>query len=459
MKPGDSLELTCTPTFVRGAAAGAGAEPKPGVAWLQDASAVNFGAGELPTPVPVRAEHAYRSEKDRERLDAEFVMIRGRVVGFDTFTSTYVVQGRAVTLKLDTLVLDDGGTRAYVMFHREVGARELFPIGIEGEFSGACRLEGAIPASGRGEIHILVPDTAHARVLQWPPFWEIPRYQRWIKIGLGALAAASGLAAMWLWFRHRRAKLTLAAEKASERARELERELEHARELHEMKSNFVSLVSHEFRTPLGVIMSATDVLRRYFDRLPAEKRERHLDMIFRSTRILADIIDEVLILGGLDEGRTQFVPAPVDLEKACRTFADETMSATGRACPIQFHGDGALTGAASDESLLRHIMCNLLSNAVKYSEPGTPVDFTATRSNGNAVLTVRDRGIGISKEDQARLFMSFTRGRNVGSRPGTGLGLVVVQRCVALHGGTLNVTSDVGKGTTVTVTLPVFSSN
>lgn len=238
---------------------------------------------------------------------------------------------------------------------------------------------------------------------------------------------------------------------------ELMNALTRERELSELKTNFVSLVSHEFRTPLGVIMSATDVLQRYFDRLPAEKRARHLDMIFRSTRNLAALIEEVLLLGKVEDGRMQFTPVPVDLETLCRNFVDEVTSATNASCPIQFTVHGSVAGAVSDESLLRHTLTNLLSNAVKYSAPGTPVEFSVERQGSAAVFTIRDRGIGIPKEDQARLFTTFSRGRNVGDRPGTGLGLVIVHRCVRLHRGKIQLQSEPGTGTTVIVHLPVFS--
>jgi signal transduction histidine kinase len=244
-----------------------------------------------------------------------------------------------------------------------------------------------------------------------------------------------------------------------ERTEELHRALAHEKELGEMKGNFVSLVSHEFRTPLGVIMSAVEVLQRYFERLPADKRARHLEMIFRSTRNLANLIEEVLLLGRVEEGRMQFAPAALDLEMLCRTLADELFSATGGTCPIQFRALTSLDGAISDEAVLRHILPNLLSNAVKYSEPGTPVEFTAERRHTDVIFTIRDRGIGIPREDQARLFTSFTRARNVGSRPGTGLGLVIVRRCVHLHGGDIALTSEIDVGTTVTVTLPVFTGD
>jgi signal transduction histidine kinase len=106
--------------------------------------------------------------------------------------------------------------------------------------------------------------------------------------------------------------------------------------------------------------------------------------------------------------------------------------------------------------LLGHIFTNLLSNAVKYSEPGTTVRFVVERDGPDVVCTVRDQGIGISEEDQQHLFKAFHRGGNVGTRPGTGLGLLLVKRCADLHGGKLQLNSKIGEGTTVTVRLPVF---
>lgn len=245
-------------------------------------------------------------------------------------------------------------------------------------------------------------------------------------------------------------------QRVADRTAELEVALAQQTELAKLKTDFVSLVSHEFRTPLGVIMSAADVLHRYFERLDPAKRERHLEMIFRSTKNLATLIEEVLLLGRVEEGRLQFQPAALDLETVLRSLADEISAALHGACAIRFRALTPLDGAVSDESVLRHILCNLLSNAVKYSAPESPVEFTAAREGKDVVLLIRDEGIGIPEADQARLFTSFTRASNVGARPGTGLGLVVVQRCVELHGGTIALESAVGTGTTVTVRLPVF---
>lgn len=233
--------------------------------------------------------------------------------------------------------------------------------------------------------------------------------------------------------------------------------LEHERELNELKTNFVSMVSHEFRTPLGIISSSAEILTRYFERLDAAGREEHLKTIVRSTRVLGTMMEEVLLLGRFESGRMQFTPKPVDLAAMARTLAEEIVSSTDAACPIDVRVDGDLSDARSDEFLLRHIFSNLLSNAVKYSPAGAPVEVTITREQQEAVWRVRDRGIGIDPDDLRLLFQAFRRGRNVGARPGSGLGLVIVQRCVQLHGGDIAINSQPGQGTVVTVRLKVFA--
>ncbi len=237
---------------------------------------------------------------------------------------------------------------------------------------------------------------------------------------------------------------------------EIMRALEREKELSELKGRFVSMVSHEFRTPLGVIQSSADVLDRYLDRLTPEERRDYLAMIFRATRGLANLIESVLLLGRVEDGRMQFVPAPLDFVRLCGECVNEVQSATKARCPIEMTVTPGLEGARSDADLLRHVLTNLLNNAVKYSEPDSPVLLALARSGNEAIVTIRDRGIGIPDEDRAHLFTSFARGSNVGQRPGSGLGLLIVQRCVALHGGTIQVESTVGAGTKVTVTLPLF---
>jgi PAS domain S-box-containing protein len=239
---------------------------------------------------------------------------------------------------------------------------------------------------------------------------------------------------------------------------ELIKALEREKELSQLKSNFVSMVSHEFRTPLGIIQSSAELLRDFYQRMRQEEREEQLDSISANTRRMAGMMEEILVLSRLEAGKLQCNPASLDLTAFSRRIVDEVLSATNRRCPIELSLKSLLNGARADEGLLSHVFTNILSNAVKYSEPGGLVQFTLDRDGPELVGTVRDRGLGISEEDQEKLFTAFHRGTNVGARPGTGLGLVLVKRCADLHGGKVKITSKVGGGTTVVVRLPVFSN-
>ena len=253
--------------------------------------------------------------------------------------------------------------------------------------------------------------------------------------------------------------------RVAERTSELEkarqetaRALETERELNALKTRFVSIVSHEFRTPLGIIMSAVELLRNYQERLPAPKRdELHAD-IYGSTRRMAGLMEQVLVLGRVEGEKHPFKPAPIELAVLCEKLTDESLSATGRRCAIQVQIDGGLEGAQGDEALMRHLFSNLLSNGVKYSPAGSTVEFSARRDGENAVFVVRDRGIGIPEADLPHLFEPFRRASNVGETPGTGLGMLIVKRCVELQNGKIGIESRPGEGTTVTVTLPLFAA-
>lgn len=238
---------------------------------------------------------------------------------------------------------------------------------------------------------------------------------------------------------------------------ELQNALAKERELNQLKSDFVSLVSHEFRTPLEIIMSSTDNLQRYHARLAAEKREQLLNTINKSVRRMSGMMEEVLVLGRVESDKTEFNPLPFDLESCCRRIGDEIQTATNRRCPVGVQLKGSLRNAFGDENLLRHILSNLLSNAVKYSAEGSEVTLAVAKKGGHGILSVMDHGCGIPTADQKRLFQAFHRGSNVRQVSGTGLGLVIVQRCVELHGGSITCESTEGKGTTFTVTLPLFS--
>ena len=236
---------------------------------------------------------------------------------------------------------------------------------------------------------------------------------------------------------------------------ELSKALAQERDLNELKTRFISLVSHEFRTPLGITMSAVELLRHHRSRLSQEKLEELLEDIHSSTLRMSGLMEQVLILGRVEAGKNAFHPTPVDLEELCGKITDEGLSATNRRCPVTFRAEGVFSGAEMDETLMRHIFSNLLSNAVKYSPQGTPVEFTVGRDGNHAVFKVKDQGIGIPEADQGHLFEAFHRASNVGDLPGTGLGLLLVKRCVDLHLGSIKVDSEAGKGTTFTVMLPI----
>ena len=223
-----------------------------------------------------------------------------------------------------------------------------------------------------------------------------------------------------------------------------------------MRSNFVSMVSHEFRTPLGIIQSSAEILEDYLDQLGPAEREDHLQSIRNNTRRMAGIMEEVLLIGSFDAGKMEFKPAALQLRGFMERLMDEVLSATGRRCPIELSLSEMPAEIQADERLLRHIFTNLLTNAVKYSDAGSLVVVEIAPIGGELVSAIRDRGIGIPEADREWLFNAFHRGHNVDDRPGTGLGLVIVKQCVDLHGGKINVESKLGVGTVATVRLPII---
>lgn len=238
---------------------------------------------------------------------------------------------------------------------------------------------------------------------------------------------------------------------------ELRMALEQEKELHQLKSNFVNMVSHEFRTPLGVIMSSADILESYFDRLNPDQRHGYLQDVRHSTQQMTRLMEEVLLLGRVESGKNECKPDDLDLHDFCNRLAEEQLAASGNKCPINLQLQIANAQTRADEGLLRHILTNLISNAIKYSPAGCQIHFSVRTDGQDAVFEIRDYGIGIPIEDQPRLFEAFHRGNNVADIPGTGLGMVIVKRCVDLHGGHINVESSKGAGTKFSVRLPLFT--
>jgi PAS domain S-box-containing protein len=237
---------------------------------------------------------------------------------------------------------------------------------------------------------------------------------------------------------------------------ELLRSLARERELSRLKSSFVALVSHEFRTPLGVIHSSAEILERYLDRLAPEERREHLGAIQTNAWRMTALMEEVLIFGKVEAGRLEFRPVPFDLAEACRRWVEEALLATDDRCPIDFHSDLSADPALGDGDLVRHVVSNLLSNAIKYSPAGGGIQFSVGKQHGDAVFVVEDSGIGIPVADRDHLFTAFHRGSNVRNIPGTGLGMVVIKHCLDLHGGTIQITGREPRGTRVEVRIPLY---
>lgn len=245
---------------------------------------------------------------------------------------------------------------------------------------------------------------------------------------------------------------TLVLAALANRASRLRADLTAEREVARQQRFFTQSVSHEFRTPLGVILSGVELLETYSDRLPPERRSEVVNEIKDHIQQMNDLIAEVLLLGRLESGRLSFQPQATSPAALCHELARQIETSTHLRNPIQVSAPDA--PAFLDGTLLITLLGNLLTNAVKYSPAGRPVWLDVTRSDTSLVFTVRDEGIGIPEAEIPRIFDPFHRCGNVGDTPGTGLGLAIVQRAVILHEGTLSIVSPCDVGTTVTVTLP-----
>ncbi len=235
---------------------------------------------------------------------------------------------------------------------------------------------------------------------------------------------------------------------------EIQTALDKETELNQLKSRLISMTSHEFRTPLTVISSSVGILKTFAKKLSDEQKLEHLNRIETYVGHTTKLLDEILLLNQAEAGKLQFQPALIDLVSFCENLVNEMQfGASDHSLVFTYNCTADNTLATLDEKLLRQVLTNLLSNAIKYSPDGGEVNFTLTLAEDGAIFKVKDSGIGIPPEDQKRLFESFHRAKNVGTIQGTGLGLSIVKKCAQLHGGDVTVESEVGKGTTFTVTI------
>jgi signal transduction histidine kinase len=235
-------------------------------------------------------------------------------------------------------------------------------------------------------------------------------------------------------------------------AQQLEIELEKEREMREMKDRFVSLVSHEFRTPLTIITTSLSLVTEYFDRLPPGRVLEKLGTVQQQIQRMVEMMEDALRYSRSGAGKTEFVTEPVEIFPLCQHIIETQQIMDDNRHNILLSGDTGIVQA--DPHLLDHIITNLLTNAIKYSPQHTTITVTITRQPAVWHFAVRDEGMGVPEADLPKLFEPFHRAANARQLPGTGLGLSIVRDYVVLHGGNIMVESEIGQGATFTFTLP-----
>lgn len=237
---------------------------------------------------------------------------------------------------------------------------------------------------------------------------------------------------------------------------EIQLALEREQELSAIESRFFSMASHVFRTPLSTILAAAQVLEnndREWDDIT--KRSRNLQRIQSAAKQMVQLLDDILTINRAETGSLEFTPQQIDLAFFCHRLIEE-MQASARDRAIVCDCQTEIATVCVDKKLLHAIMSNLISNAIKYSPQGSTIHALLELRSNNLCLEIKDNGIGIPPEDLKQLYQPFHRGRNVGKTLGAGLGMLVVKKCVDLHGGNINITSKVGEGTNCYVTLPYY---
>jgi PAS domain S-box-containing protein len=234
---------------------------------------------------------------------------------------------------------------------------------------------------------------------------------------------------------------------------ELTISLEKEKEVNDLKSRFVSMASHEFRTPLSTVLSSISLLAKYSTTEDQPKRDKHIDRIKSSVKTLTDILNEFLSLGKIEEGKVDVKPDTFDLTEFISNTINEMNVLLKQGQKIQYNHIGT-PFTYSDSNLLKHVLVNLISNAIKFSPENSIIHIETKIIDDITILQITDQGIGIPKADQIHLFERFFRATNVTNIQGTGLGLHIVGRYVELLKGTITYQSTLEQGSTFTITYP-----
>ncbi|AFY36835.1 integral membrane sensor signal transduction histidine kinase [[Leptolyngbya] sp. PCC 7376] len=231
-------------------------------------------------------------------------------------------------------------------------------------------------------------------------------------------------------------------------------EIEEAKELTDLKLNFFSLASHELRTPLSAILVSAQLLDNPNAKWTEEKRSRNLRRIQSSAKTMTQLLADILLLTRAEAGKLEFNPQVIELKPFCQKLVEEVKFNSQAQHDIEVIQQGECDHAYLDEILLRAMLMSLLTNAIKYSPQESQILFTIKGEVECANFQIKDQGIGIPFTDQKNLFEMFRRGTNTKGITGTGLGLAVVKKCLDIHGGAIDVQSQVGVGTTFSIEIP-----
>lgn len=244
----------------------------------------------------------------------------------------------------------------------------------------------------------------------------------------------------------------LALEQAKE---EVSSSLVKEKELGQLKSRFVSMASHEFRTPLSAVQLSAVLIEKYAQPYDNENIRKHVAKIKGSVGILTGILNDFLSLEKLEAGKVEVACMPFDLVKFSEELTEELQLVAKQNQSIIYQHTGTSSQVSLDQNLVRHCVTNLIGNAIKYSGENTFIEFCTDISPKRCVITIKDNGIGIPEADQKHLFEAFFRAHNTGNIPGTGLGLNIVARYAGLMNGSVNFKSNVNQGTLFTITFPI----
>lgn len=236
--------------------------------------------------------------------------------------------------------------------------------------------------------------------------------------------------------------------------RKLVRTVEKEKQLSALKSRFVTMASHEFRTPLTTMLSSVFLLQNLSPDKYAQQKKTHLDRIARSIQTLTELMNDFLSIGRLEEGQVKAAYSSLEMKNFLTETIAELHGLLKRGQVILLHFSGEKTNIVTDRQMLTNILRNLVSNAVKYSAEGTRIDVYAECDQRELILRVADQGMGIPQEEQSEIFKRFYRAENATNIQGTGLGLNIVRKYVNILQGTISFKSKVNEGTTFTLRLP-----